>query len=315
LQTGKRAIAAALLFALGAAVRVMAQTSVPKGGPQAAPASAPTPSELQPGKGFFLYFPQQTRHLAPPGVIARGKAVFEVNCGACHGADLRGGDQGGPNLLHSEVALSDQHGELILPIVRGARQNKGMPAFSLSDTDVIAVAEYIHSILARVGVQGRPPGAYEIPVLQVIVGDPVAGKTYFEATCAACHSTMGDLKGIASKYPEPRTLQNIWVAGGLGGGLFPGVAAPKPDARATPVKPTTVAVTLANGQKLDGVLVQKNDFIVTLIEEDGTRRSITRNSDVTSVELQDPHEAHRKLALALDDKDMHDVTAYLATIK
>src|SRR5271165_4014681 len=62
-------------------------------------------------------FPQQTRKLAPPDVIARGKAVYGVNCTACHGADLRGGDQGGPSLLRSLPALSDEHGELISPII------------------------------------------------------------------------------------------------------------------------------------------------------------------------------------------------------
>ena len=56
-------------------------------------------------------FPQQTRQLAAPDVIARGRAVYGVNCAACHGGDLRGGDQGGPSLLRSLVALSDQHGE------------------------------------------------------------------------------------------------------------------------------------------------------------------------------------------------------------
>src|ERR1043166_3986612 len=63
-------------------------------------------------------FPQQTRPVASPEVIARGKAVYGVNCAACHGADLRGGDQGGPSLLRSLVALTDQQGELIAPIVR-----------------------------------------------------------------------------------------------------------------------------------------------------------------------------------------------------
>src|SRR4051812_40144403 len=72
-------------------------------------------------------FPQQTRPVAAPEVIARGKAVYSVNCGACHGGDLRGGDQGGPSLLRSLVALSDQKGELIGPIIHGSRQDKGMP--------------------------------------------------------------------------------------------------------------------------------------------------------------------------------------------
>jgi cytochrome c oxidase cbb3-type subunit 3 len=216
-----------------------------------------------------------------------------------------------PNLLRSQLALSDQHGELIAPIVHGARQDKGMPAFALSDSDVIAIAEYIHSVLAQVGRQGRPPGAEDIPELKVIVGDPVAGKTYFDAKCASCHSVTGDLKGYATKYSDPRTLQNTWVAGSAAGGRGGfGPAAPEAGAKAT-----TVTVTLADGQKLDGVLVQQNDFIVTLIGADGTRRSIARDNEVKSVEIHDPNEAHKKMALTLDDADMHNVTAYLATIK
>src|SRR5258707_195999 len=92
-------------------------------------------------------FPQQTRPVAAPEVIARGKAVYGVNCAACHGGDLRGGDQGGPSLLRSLVALSDQQGELIAPIVRGSRQDKGMPGFNLNEADVTAISEYIHIVL------------------------------------------------------------------------------------------------------------------------------------------------------------------------
>src|SRR5205814_1919646 len=162
-------------------------------------------------------FPQQTRTLASAEVIARGKAVYGVNCGACHGADLRGGDQGGPSLLRSLAALSDQHGEEIGPIVRGARQDKGMPAFNLNDADITAVSEYVHSVLAKVGSQARPPGAVDPSTLNVLVGNASAGQAYFQLKCASCHSVTGDLKGIASRYPDPRTLQNTWVSGGGGG--------------------------------------------------------------------------------------------------
>jgi cytochrome c oxidase cbb3-type subunit 3 len=58
-----------------------------------------------------------------------------------------------------------------------------------------------------------------------------------------------------------------------------------------------------------------DDFIVTLTLADGMRRSFTRNNGVPEVVVHDPKEAHKKLALTLDDKNMHDVTAYLATIK
>jgi cytochrome c oxidase cbb3-type subunit 3 len=248
-------------------------------------------------------FPQQTRKLAAPDVIARGKAVYGVNCTACHGTDLRGGDQGGPSLLRSLAALSDQHGEVIGPIVHGSRQDKGMPAFNLNETDTVAVAEYIHSVLAQVGRQARPPGSPDPETLNVLVGNASAGAADFKIDCAGCHSVSGDLKGIGAKFDDPRELQNTWVSGGGGGRGGRGG------------KPSTVTVTLLNGQQIQGTLVHKDDFIVTLIEPDGTRRSFTRSGDLPRVLVRDPNEAHKKLAMTMDDKQMHDITAYLATIK
>ena len=253
-------------------------------------------------------FPQQTRELASPEVIARGRAVYTVNCTACHGADLRGGDQGGPSLLRSLFALSDQHGETVGPIIRGARQAQGMPGFNLNDGDVTAVAEFIHSVLAKVGSQARPPGATDPSTLNVVVGNAAAGLAYFQSKCANCHSVTGDLKDIAAKYTDPRTLQNMWVSGGGGGGRG-GRGGGESS------KPITVKVTLADGTKVDGILIRKDNFIVTLRLPDGSRRSIAREGDTPKVEVHDPNDAHKKLVPTLDDKDMHDVTAYLATVK
>jgi cytochrome c oxidase cbb3-type subunit 3 len=252
-------------------------------------------------------FPQQTRQLASPEVIARGKAVYSVNCTACHGSDLRGGDQGGPSLLRSLTALSDQHGETVGPIIRGAREAQGMPGFNLTDPDITSVAEYIHSVLAKVGTQARPPGGADPSTLNVLVGDAKAGQAYFQGKCASCHSVTGDLRGLASKFEDARTLQNTWVSGGGGGG--------RGGRGGEGGKPSTATVTLANGQKLEGTLIHKDDFIVTLRLADGTRRSIARDGDTPKVEVRDPNEAHKKLVPTLDDKDMHDVTAYLATVK
>lgn len=251
-------------------------------------------------------FPQQTRQLASPEVIARGKAVYVVNCAACHGADLRGGDQGGPSLLRSLVALSDQHGELISPIIHGSRQDKGMPAFNLNDSDSVAIAEYVHSVLAQVGRQARPPGSADPSTVNPLVGNATAGAAYFKSSCASCHSVDGDMKGIAAKFEDPRELQNTWVSGGGGGGR---------GGRGGGSGRETAVVTLADGQRFEGALVQKDDFIVVLRLADGTRRSFTRDGDTPQVVVHDPDEAHKKLAMTLSDKDMHDVTAYLATLK
>ncbi len=91
-------------------------------------------------------FPAQQRPPGDPAVIERGRTIYGVTCTFCHGADLRGGQLNGPNLLRSDLVLSDQNGELILPIVRGARAEKGMPPIQMTDDEVKAVAAYVYSL-------------------------------------------------------------------------------------------------------------------------------------------------------------------------
>jgi cytochrome c oxidase cbb3-type subunit 3 len=183
-----------------------------------------------------------------------------------------------------------------------------MPAFNLNDADVTAVAEYIHSVLAQVGTQARPPGAADPSALNVLVGSATSGQAFFQAKCSSCHSATGDLKGIASKFDDPRNLQNTWVSGGGGGG--------RGNRGGGASKAMPVTVTLANGEKLEGTLIRKDDFLVTMSLANGTRKSIALDvANPPKVEVRDPEEAHKKLVPTLDDKDMHDVTAYLATLK
>jgi cytochrome c oxidase cbb3-type subunit 3 len=138
------------------------------------------------------FVPGQQRPPGDPVQIARGKALYGIDCTSCHGADLRGGDLGGPNLLRSQLALSDQDGELILPIIQGSRQNQGMPAIEMSRDDALAVAAYVRSVLATIGVQGMPPSVGQQPPT-ILVGDARAGQAFFDAKCTACHSPTGDL--------------------------------------------------------------------------------------------------------------------------
>jgi cytochrome c oxidase cbb3-type subunit 3 len=252
-------------------------------------------------------FTQFTRPLASQDVLARGKTLFEANCASCHATDLRGTAKG-VNILRSGIALDDKHGELIAKEL--AAHN---PPVNLVEADTVATAEYIHSVLATSGGQGSPPGRNPTGLqLNILVGDANAGKAYFDKHCANCHSVTGDLKGLASKYEDdPRGLQGAWIAGtragvfrgGRGGAIGVG---------------ETATVTLASGEKVQGKLVKKTDFLVVLTMPDGTRRSWVRENEIPKVEITDPQTAHKKMAIDLDDpdnKNMHDVTAYLATLK
>ena len=163
------------------------------------------------------------------------------------------------------------------------------------------------------GGQGSPPGRNPTNVdLKVLVGDPRAGEGEFSARCAGCHTGAKSLNGIASKISDPRALQNAWFVGSsstFGGGRGGGGGAGSP-----------ATVTMANGTKLEGTLVLKNDFLVVLTLPDGTRKSIARTDGVPKVDVQDPKDAHKGMAMKLifedpENKKMHDITAYLATLK
>jgi cytochrome c oxidase cbb3-type subunit 3 len=255
-------------------------------------------------------FPAQQRGPGDATLIARGNALYTLNCRACHGVDLRGGDLGGPNLLRSQLVLNDQAGEAIGPVVRAGRVPAGggaaMPPLPLSDDDAKAVAEYIHSVAFTAQPQGAPPAGGKVE-LNLLVGNAGAGERYFKTQCAACHSITGDLAGVATRAGGIESLQNSWVAGRR--------AVPSTDAaRRTP----RVTIVLGNGERISGRLLRLDDFVVSLSTDSGDYRSFTRRGTaprVQSIDVQDPLARHRVLWTKLSNDDMHDVTAYLATLK
>src|SRR5436305_12231729 len=141
------------------------------------------------GGGGFV--PGQQRRPEDPAQVERGKAVYSISCTGCHGADLRGGDMGGPNLLRSQVAIIDKEGEMIVPIIQGSRQASGMPAIPMSPEDAKAVAAYVRSVMETIGRQGTPPSVGLAPP-SVLVGNAAEGKAFFASKCSACHSATGD---------------------------------------------------------------------------------------------------------------------------
>lgn len=269
--------------------------------PQGAPGARGPGARRQGG-----FVPGQQRAPENPAQIERGKTLYAVSCRGCHGADLRGGDMGGPNLLRSQAALMDKDGELIIPVIEGSRQSTGMPAIRMSPEDEKAVSAYLRSIVATIGRQGMPPSiGKEAP--GILVGNAAEGQAYFAARCGSCHSATGDMKGIATKYSDPKALQNAWIFGGArsGRGGF-GQSAPGK---------ATVTVTLPSGERVTGKLIRIDDFIVSVGLDDGSSVSFSRDGESPKVEVHDPQKAHRDLLPIYTDKGIHDVTAYLVTLK
>ncbi|HEY0201126.1 MAG TPA: c-type cytochrome, partial [Burkholderiaceae bacterium] len=213
-------------------------------------------------------YPQ--RELAPKEVVDRGKGTFGVSCAFCHGSDAGGGEVG-PNLHRSEVVLNDKDGELIAPIVHGARQAQGMPAIPLTDDQIKDVAAYLHSFAVT---SRTDPGAENI---NIVIGNQSAGEAYFQKTCASCH-TVASMKDVVSKISDPKTLQQWWLVPGGGGrrGAVPtGLKAPE----------LTATVTTKSGEKIEGVLDRMDDFNAIVKLPNGTMQDFNLTDGSVKVDV------------------------------
>jgi cytochrome c oxidase cbb3-type subunit III len=234
-----------------------------------------------------------------PAAVDRGAKLYLANCGGCHGPSARGG-VGAPDLVRSSLVLDDEKGILIAPVLRNGRPDQGMPKPNLTEAQIADIIAWLH--LQTYAAGHRSTYAF----LDVLTGDPKKGQAYFSSTCGGCHSSTSDLKGIGGRY-DPFALQARWLQprGGRGG-------------RGSPVSGRSaiaVTVTLASGQKVSGTLDRVDDFNVSLRDSSGDYRSFAREGPVPAVEIHDPLKAHTDLLAKYTDADIHNVTAYLVTLK
>ena len=224
-----------------------------------------------------------------PAAVARGGKVFATYCAGCHGIGAKGGP-GAPDLIRSVLVLDDEKGILIAPVIREGRPDKGMPRLGLTEPQIADVVAWLHARTYEAGHRRT----YEFK--NIVTGDPQKGKAYFEATCAGCHSVDKDLAGIGKKY-DPLSLQSRWL---------------QPENNRNHKRKVTV--TLASGQTVSGTLDYIDDFHVLLHDADGQPHSFTRNGKIT-VSIEDPLKAHTDLLSKYTDSDIHNLTAYLVTLK
>lgn len=235
-----------------------------------------------------------------PAAVKRGKTIFESHCSFCHGANARGGESG-PDLLRSSVVLNDVNGNQIAPIVHGARVDKGMPKFDLSMPQIEDIAAFLHQSVQDAALRGT----YKI--LNIVTGNPQAGEAYFNGAgrCNTCHSATGDLAHIGSKYKPEQIQQRL---------LMPQEHTwpPRPGPGANP---TIATVTLPNGKTFSGAVDHLDDFNIALTDSNGDYHSFTRDGDVPKITLKDPLAFHKEMLPKYTDADIHNLTAYLVSLK
>jgi cytochrome c oxidase cbb3-type subunit 3 len=77
----------------------------------------------------------------------------------------------------------------------------------------------------------------------------------------------------------------------------------------------TATITLSSGETVEGSLVRVDEFLITVKLADGSQKTFRRTGDTPKVVIHDPLQAHRDLLPQYSDRDIHDVTAYLVTLK
>ncbi len=226
-----------------------------------------------------------------PENLAAGAQIYRQNCAFCHGPQARGAE--GPSLITSDVVLGDDHGEHLATFLKAGRPEKGMPSFAgLPDSQLKDIAEFLHLQVEQVANRGT------YHVLNILVGDAAKGQAYVGDRCMSCH-TPATFQHIAGRFRSPDQLQRGWI--------WPTRPADHSLAITATVKP-------ADGAVLSGRVTQVSDFRITLVDSNNQIHVIERGPGV-AVQMKDPLAPHQAMIMTLQDDDMHNVTAYLETLR
>jgi len=240
---------------------------------------------------FFLGACALSAQAFPKQTVERGHQYFEQNCFFCHGHDA-GGGEGGPDLTKSKLVAEDVKGDKIGPLVRAGRTDKGMPAFAISDEDLAGLQAWLHTQKTIAETQtGQRRGV--IPA-DLQSGNAAAGKAYFNGagTCSGCHAVTGDLAKIGTKY-DPLKLEERM--------LFPRGAKAQ------------ISVKLRSGETVAGTLAYQDEFTIALRDSEGRYRSWPVK--LVQFSVDDPASKHAELLAKYSDDDIHNLMAYLQTLR
>jgi cytochrome c oxidase cbb3-type subunit 3 len=309
---------------LSAFVYVQAQAPASQPAPQPASQGAPPPSQPGPpagprpqgGGGAGQGGPPRrapgespasekrpvtlTKQTYPAAQIEAGQTRFASMCGFCHGRDAAGGESG-PDLTRSALVASDVRGNKLGPMIRAGRPDKGMPPFTIPDTDLIAIVAFIHD--AKVKAEALGGGRRSVEPADLQTGNASAGKAYFTGAggCATCHQLTGDFATIGARYQGLPLLQRMLYPGSGGRTNNP------------PPAPAVMTIKTGDGKTVTGKLVYRDEFTITVMDADGW----TRSWPVAAVTIsgEDPLKAHVDQLGKYTEADMHDVFAFLQSLR
>ncbi len=238
---------------------------------------------------------QNPRAQADDSSLARGKRLFENQCGRCHGIKGAGGT--GPSLKRP-VLRHAANDDALFAVIQGGIPGTGMPeTWQMSEREIRQVVAYVRSL----GQQ----------TVSSVAGEPRKGKAiYDKGDCVTCHivggkgSSLGpDLSDVGTRR-GPEYLQKAV--------LHPGVdMALDPDGYITFL---VVLVTTRDGVEIRGGRVNEDTFTIQVRDADGNYHSFYK------ADLKELHREEGKSLMPSYDNvfskiEMDNLVAYLASLR
>ena len=170
-----------------------------------------------------------------------------------------------------------------------------MPAFTLSAADLGAIVAFVHD--QKTKAESLTGGRRTVDVADLQTGDPEAGRRYFAGACAKCHS------------PDRRSRRRR-RSGCRAWRCCSACSIPR---QAGEGSKATVTVTPQSGKPLTGTLAYRDEFTIALTDSTGWYRAWPAQQ--VKFVVNDPLQAHVDQLGKYTDGDMHDVLAYLQTLR
>jgi cytochrome c oxidase cbb3-type subunit III len=259
--------------------------------PQRPPSTASPASQPRPKSA--------TKQTYTADQIREGEVRFGSHCGFCHGKDAAGGESG-PDLTRSELVAQDTNGDKLIPVIRNGRPNTAMPPFpGLTDAEMKAIVAFTHTQMDKFAELGG--GRRSVEPADLATGNVDAGRAYFNGAgrCAGCHSPTGDLAGIGKRLQGLNLMRRLlYPSGGFG---------------APASSPAKATFTLSSGQTVVAPVASEDDFSITVLDPLGARQTYQKSA--VKVKVEDPLNAHFDQLGKFTDADIHNVYAYLESLK
>jgi cytochrome c oxidase cbb3-type subunit 3 len=214
-----------------------------------------------------------------PDAVQQGKAVYDKNCTACHGANAGAGDRAPAIVAAGSTSMRGERNDAqLLAIIRDGIPGTAMPAWGsrLSADELSRLIAYIHALRGT---------ALDNP----LPGDVAHGEAVFwgKGNCSACHAIagrgsvigpdLGDIaairKAVAISDALTKTEHRVYGDGGVHLAMIP------------PTDYTPIHVVTKSGQALDGLMRNQDAWSVQFIDRDGRLHSFAR-SELSSLAIK-----------------------------